>query len=97
MKSSYTLPTGFTPDGDGINDVWSITGKGFSSDNFKLTVFDRWGNQVFRSTNPDQVWTGNMNSGTYFVQNDAYVWILEVMDSQTGAIRKFNGSVSILR
>jgi gliding motility-associated-like protein len=90
-------PNGFTPDGDGINDVWFVTGKGFMEENFKLTVFDRWGAAVFRSTNPNQAWTGNTDNGSYYVQNDVYVWVLEVMDAQTGAIRKFKGTVTMMR
>ncbi|MDZ4752227.1 MAG: PKD domain-containing protein [Flavobacteriales bacterium] len=90
-------PNAFTPDGDGINDVWQIIGKGFADENFKLIVFDRWGNQVFSATTPHQSWTGNKDSRTHYVQNDVYPWILEVMDAQTGTIEKFTGTVTMIR
>lgn len=66
------MPTGFTPNGDGKNDQFVIHGIERYPDNV-VTVFNRWGNQVYQKENYSNEWTGNNNSneplpeGTYFV------------------------------
>jgi len=72
-----TIPTGFSPDGDGINDFFVIEGiQGYP--NASITIFNRWGNKVFESTNGyNNDWDGtnqfgmtvgdrNLPVGTYF-------------------------------
>ena len=53
------IPTAFTPDGDGINECFEIKGVGFES--FEMKVFDRWGNEVFRTDNIEECWDGTVN------------------------------------
>jgi gliding motility-associated-like protein len=79
--NTVIIPNGFSPNGDGDNDEFSIPGLD-QSPNFKMEVFDRWGNSVYKYNNngslsPDW-WdgrsTGNMTlnkgdlvpAGTYF-------------------------------
>lgn len=62
------LPAGFTPNEDNINDVWGLSSS-FIKD-FKLSVYDRWGNLVFYSDNKNLFWDGTYKSkklaiGTY--------------------------------
>ncbi|HQV52934.1 MAG: choice-of-anchor L domain-containing protein [Flavobacteriales bacterium] len=51
----------FTPDGDGINDIWGP--KGHYIEQFELTIFDRWGSQVFSTKEMDITWDGTINGG----------------------------------
>ncbi len=50
VNPNYTIyvPTAFTPNGDGVNEVFAAVGEGIKD--FKMYVFDRWGNNVFKST-----------------------------------------------
>ena len=58
------IPNAFTPNGDGINDVFQIKGEGVSQ--FLLIVYDRWGNKVFESKDINEQWLGiNNNEGVY--------------------------------
>ncbi len=73
------IPNAFSPDGDGINDKWTIRG-GLNENypNNKLVIFNRWGIKVFESTGYNNNWDGNYNGnlnsgsntnlpvGTYF-------------------------------
>ena len=73
------IPNAFSPDGDGINDRWTIRG-GLNENypNNKLVIFNRWGIKVFESTGYNNDWDGNYNGnlnggsntnlpvGTYF-------------------------------
>lgn len=50
------LPTAFSPNGDGINDVLRLLGEGIMSMN--LTLYNRWGESVINLTNPAESWDG---------------------------------------
>ncbi|MEO8733862.1 MAG: gliding motility-associated C-terminal domain-containing protein, partial [Flavobacteriales bacterium] len=53
------MPTAFTPDGDGINDIFGVVGTNIQS--FHMRIFDRWGNQVFETEDPTKGWDGTIN------------------------------------
>jgi gliding motility-associated-like protein len=75
--SSIYAPNAFSPNGDGINDVFEIKGTGIS--NYELIIFDRWGGVVFQSTDPTQAWTGGING--YFVPDGFYTYTLKAFDA----------------
>ena len=56
----YMLPSAFTPNGDGKNDCFGVKAWGWVS-GLQFSVFDRWGNQVFSSTDPSVCWDGTYN------------------------------------
>lgn len=60
------IPNVFTPNGDGVNDTWEIEGlEGI--DRLEVVVVNRWGNEVYRSTDYRNDWDGgNLNEGTYY-------------------------------
>ena len=66
------LPTGFSPNGDGVNDYFLVKGLDAYPDN-TFTVFNRWGNKVYTQDDYYKEWTGLSSSGeelpdaTYFV------------------------------
>jgi gliding motility-associated-like protein len=91
------IPNTFTPDGDGINDVWLIKGKGFTDLNYKMLVFNRWGDIVFESTDPTQAWTGGFQNGDYFVQDGLYFYLAEIQDIENDVKYKYEGHVLIVR
>jgi gliding motility-associated-like protein len=53
------VPTGFTPNGDGINDVFKPLGSARFTSEYDFAIWSRWGEEVFRTTNPDTGWDGN--------------------------------------
>ena len=84
------IPDAFTPNGDGINDVFDL---GFSGDlsAYEFQVFDRSGSTVFRSREASVPWDGGEEiAGTYF-------WSLSFVDEcQSGQVRR-SGTVYLLR
>ena len=63
------MPNVFSPDGDGVNDVLQLTAGGMKE--YSLVIFNRFGNEVFNSNDPNQGWDGNTKmgkapAGTYY-------------------------------
>jgi len=60
------IPNAFTPNGDGLNDVFKPLGTCTYS-NYDLRIYNRWGQVVFRSNNPENGWQGDSAPiGTYY-------------------------------
>ena len=69
----YWLPSSFTPDGNGHNDVFIVRGGGFVT--FEFSIYNRYGELVFISKTIDQGWDGSTKLGDD-TPPDAYVWRL---------------------
>ncbi len=80
INLTLTIYKAFTPDGDNINDLWTIENIDNHPDN-QVMVFDRWGGLIFSArgyNNENVVWDGRSNqsgqgpapSGTYFYKID---------------------------
>lgn len=51
------VPTAFSPNGDGLNDVYQIRSL-CQMDTFHFRIFNRWGQRIYTSNNPNKVWDG---------------------------------------
>ena len=61
------IPNAFTPDNNGLNEVWKPSLRGIKS--YRLRIFNRWGQMVFKSEDPNAGWSGdNAPQGTYIVE-----------------------------
>ena len=83
------MPNVFTPNGDGRNDRFMpVVARGFTD--LELLVLNRWGNELYRTRNLAQGWSGlDTPEGTYF-------WVLGYTDQQ-GLARTMTGHVTLLR
>ena len=69
VGDELVIPNVFTPNGDGVNDLYFVSSKGLTE--FNMTILNRWGNVVFESNDAQTVWDGTSNGvnctdGTYF-------------------------------
>jgi len=63
----FKIPNVITSNGDGINDTWVIRGLDVFFQKNELMIVNRWGVEVYKSTNYQHDWNGeNLNGGTYF-------------------------------
>jgi gliding motility-associated-like protein len=85
------VPNAFTPNGDGINDKWVISGL---SDFRQATVeiFNRWGQVIYRSTGYNTPWDGTFRGAP--LQMGAYYYIIQPKESGYG---KLSGAVMLIR
>ena len=92
----FTLyaPSAFTPDGNGINDVFLPKGKYLQ--NYELRVFNRWGEQVFESFDPAVGWNGRARNTGKDMVPDVYVYRISAQDEHNRP-QDFKGIVTLIR
>ena len=66
------LPNAFTPNGNNINELYNIMGTGIDPSTFEMRIFDRWGKQLFYTTDYSASWDGTYNGepvpqGSYII------------------------------
>ena len=97
IKEEYTFyaPTAFSPDYDGINDFFHVFGTGIDNDNFKLIIYDRWGEPVFESEDIYKGWDGRAK-GDNLVKTGVYTWVCVFKDFKAIEHTKA-GTVTVIR
>jgi gliding motility-associated-like protein len=97
-ESYIFVPNSFTPDADGTNDVFAPVIAGLTSDySYTFRIYDRWGEVVFETNDPNDVWTGNVHGRNHYAQPDAYVYEITLqLRAGEVPIRKV-GSVVLIR
>jgi gliding motility-associated-like protein len=91
--NDFVVPNIFTPNNDGINDVFLIPAQYMSK--FSVTIYDRWGNKVFTSTDANKSWTG-VNSSGEWVSNGTYYYMITA-ECSSGVSYNKKGFVQLLR
>ncbi len=86
------MPTGFTPNGDGLNDLFSSAGEFVET--FKLDIYDRWGKLLYSSENVREGWDGNLEG--IAVPEGVYVYRVKVK-GYNGQFLEKEGSVTLIR
>ncbi len=93
--SVFYAPTAFTPDGDGLNDVWLPVVRGVS--NYALRITNRWGELVFETNDPEEPWLGQMGTdGQHYCPNGVYLYRAVYFD-QVGYPRVAEGHLHVAR
>ena len=76
-KFTYFLPNAFTPNDDAVNDGYRGRGELFGINNFEMTIWNRWGEQIFATNNPQESWNGRLNNTGKMVKNGVYICIVK--------------------
>lgn len=72
----YFLPNAFTPNGDGLNETYHGVGITAGATNFSFSVWNRWGELIFQTDNPDEGWNGKKNNTGADSPNGVYVVVV---------------------
>ncbi len=92
----YFVPNTFTPDGDLKNNSFQpIFTSGFDPYNFKMLIFNRWGEILFETNNALIGWDGTYN-GSY-VQDGVYIWEIEFKAKDIDKKYFLSGHVNLIR
>jgi gliding motility-associated-like protein len=88
------VPSAFTPDNDGINDAWRPSVRNVVD--YELLVFNRWGDILFTTNDPDQYWMGNDQGGEHFVPDGVYLYRISYSTDKLQA-GNITGHVVVIR
>ena len=93
---AFYIPNAMSPNGDGLNDVFFGTGFGIVEK--EMWIFDRWGLQIFHTTDLNGTWDGKVQGGesNELVQQDVYVWVIKIKEV-FGYWHKYIGHVTVVR
>jgi gliding motility-associated-like protein len=90
------LPNAFTPDGDGINDVWQPRGLGVDAFHVALEIYDVWGTIVYSSTDLQAPWSGRSEPLGLYVPPGQYNYRIIARDTERGIGHLFEGYVMVI-
>lgn len=95
-KVTYFLPNALTPNGDGRNDEFA--GKGYmeGSKNFKFTIWNRWGEQVFYTEDYNVAWNGQKNNVGEMSPDGVYVCVVS-FNGPRGELHTYQTFVTLLK
>jgi len=91
-SSDLRIPNAFTPNEDGVNDVWKVAYRSLLE--FSCTIFDRYGNELFHFKDPTQGWDGKYK-GKY-VKPGVYFYVIEAKGAD-GTRYKKGGDINLIR
>ncbi len=86
------FPNTFTPDGDEFNQVFRAY---YTCDlySYNLRIYNRWGQLLFTSNDPDAIWDGTYNGE--LVQNGTYIYLVEY-ENDYSIVKRLEGHVNVL-
>ncbi len=100
IKESFQMyvPTSFTPGSDGINDGYRPV---FSNESllesYQMEIFNRWGEKVFQTDDPQRGWDGSMMNTGYFVPDGSYALIITYRSIYSDEKKKHRGQITFTR
>lgn len=94
---TFYIPNAFTPDGDGTNEIFKCYG--LNIEEFRMEIYDRWGELVFESNDIDYGWNGKLfnESDRPMSQMDVYAVVVYVRDNMELPPRRIDHRVTLVR
>ena len=89
------IPNAFTPDGNDKNDIFQPMGIGIDEENYRMDIFDRWGENIFTSNSFRKGWDGTVKGGSKLAPQGVYIYKLSVYDLQ-GNKHPYVGHVTVI-
>jgi gliding motility-associated-like protein len=89
------VPNSFTPNGDGMNDIFKPKMLEYVKEGYVFEIFDRWGEKIFTTSNTEAGWDGKIG-GKPVTTTTIYSYRIVVRDF-TGKNHEFTGHVTLLK
>ncbi len=93
----YFIPNSFTPNNNDANNPVFLPKftSGISNSNYKMTIRDRWGKEVFVSTNPILGWDGKVNGNPAPI--GTYIWEIHFEETKNDSLHNEYGMVNLIK
>lgn len=93
----WYVPNSFTPNEDGINDIWKPIGDTHDLNDFRLSIFNRWGEQMFFTTDYTQGWNGSDSGSNHYVDAGVYTYLIKFSSKTTEEKYEITGHITVIR
>ncbi len=95
----YYIPNSFTPDADEHNQIFKpIFTSGFDPFNYEISIYNRWGEMIWKSFDHNQGWDGTYSSNKGIpVQEGQYSWVIKFKPKDTDGKIVIHGIVNVLK
>jgi gliding motility-associated-like protein len=91
----FFVPTGFSPNDDGHNDVFQFfLPSSVEVNKFEMAIYNRWGSKIFGSHNPDDGWDGKLQS--LVLPTDTYIWSVNLEWRSAQGLKNYSGQGSVM-
>jgi gliding motility-associated-like protein len=99
IEQAFTVyvPNAFTPNGNGINEVFYPVILGAEEDDYEFAIWDRWGEQVFLTTDRYEVWNGGMNNADTPLEPGVFTWRVRLRESAKAEREDIYGHVVLVK
>ena len=88
------IPSAFTPNDDGLNDVFRVYGEDFKE--FSIAIYNRWGQLLYTSFDAENGWDGKVRLSDEPVPGGTYVYTIKLLD-RYGLPYTYRGEITVLR
>lgn len=89
------IPNTFTPNDDGVNDVFNVKGVGLKKEGYVMEIFDRWGALVYSTKDIDLGWDGMVKGKK--AQDGVYIYNVKVIGGNGVGKKEFKGHVTLMK
>jgi gliding motility-associated-like protein len=90
------IPNSFTPDGNEFNNTWRpIITSGFDNTEYRMTLYNRWGEIIWESRDINEGWDGTYNNS--IVPIGSYAWTIQLKALKTDYRQVLSGSLNVLK
>ncbi len=95
QQYAYYVPNSFSPNGDGINDVWQPWANVVDLETFELRIYDRWGQVIMETEDPMNSWDGTVNGS--LVPGGVFAFHASVREGISKERHEVYGHVTVIR
>jgi len=93
----WYVPNSFSPNEDGINDIWKPIGDTHDLDDFRLNIFNRWGEEMFSTNDYSKGWNGTETGSGYYVDAGVYTYLIKFSSRTTEEKYEITGFITVIR
>ena len=92
----YYVPNSFTPDGDEHNNTFHpVFTSGYDPMQFEMVIYNRWGQELIRSYDPNEYWDGTYNG--VMCTEGVYVWKITYVVPDSNESKIISGQINLIR
>ncbi len=95
---TYYVPNSFTPDGDGLNQIFSPIFSGpIDQTNYQMLIFNRWGEIIFETLDPNEGWNATLGPNGQACQVGTYTYVITFGTTANEEKQLITGHVNLIR